>query len=103
MAVGHFLFNDQTQHGRILRRVLNGAETYLEEGQELLLTGAQMIDGDGSQDAHFTYFAARFGFADNATAHNAWNEFQSFMSKITGDGSVSNVNAAVKQALAKFR
>ncbi len=47
MAVGHYLFNDQTQHGRILRRVLNGAETYLEEGKELLLTGAQMIDGDG--------------------------------------------------------
>ena len=103
MSVGHYQFNDQLQHGRILRRVLNGAEAFLDEGQDLLAAGAQMIDGDGSQDAHFPYFAAKFGFPDNATARAAWNEFQSFMSKITGDGSVIEVNAAIKQALAKFR
>jgi hypothetical protein len=103
MAVGHYQFNDQLQHGRILRRVLNGAESFLDEGQDLLTAGAQMIDGDGSQDAHFTYFTTKFGFPDNATARNAWNEFQSVMSKITGNGSVTDTNAAIVQALAKFR
>jgi hypothetical protein len=103
VSVGHYQFNDQTQHGRILRRVMNGAESFLDEGADLLACIPQMIDGDGSDAAHFTYVTSKFGFPDNATAKAAWEEFQSVMGKITGDGSVTFVNAAIRQALAKFR
>jgi len=103
MAVGHYAFNDQTPHGRIKRRVLNAAEEFLDGGQDLLATGAQMIDGDQSVEANYTYFAAKFGYPDNATAKAAWDEFKSMMSKVTGNGSVTDTNAALVQAFAKFR
>lgn len=103
MAISHLQFNDQLQHGRILRRVLNAGEALLDEGNDLLATIPTMIDGDGSSAAHFAEVVTRFGFADTATAKLAWEEFQSMMSKVTGNGSVSSVNAALVQAFGKFR
>lgn len=82
---------------------MNGAQSFLEEGIDLQATLIQMLSGDGSQDAHYTYIATKFGFPDDATAHAAVNEFNSVMGKIISDASVSSVNAAIKQAMAKFR
>lgn len=103
MAFGHLNFNDQTPHGRLLRRWLNGMESVLDDGADVLAVMAQMIDGDGSDPAHFTEVTARFGFRGNATSKAAWDEINSAMSKVTGDGSVTFVNAAIKQVVAKLR
>lgn len=103
MATGSYPFNDQLPAGRMLRRVMNAGETLLDEGVDLLAAIPQMIDGDGSSAAHFNEVTVRFGFADNTKAKAACDEFQSFMSKVTGNGSVSSVNAAFLQAFAKFR
>ena len=101
--MAHHNFNDQTQHGRLLRRYLNGVESVLDDGPDVQAVMSQMLTGDGSQEAHFSTITTRFGFADNANAKAAWDELNSALSKTTGDGSVSNVNAAMRQVIAKLR
>lgn len=103
MAVGHYEYDDQTVGGRLVRKLMNGVETVLDTGDDLLKTGAQMIDGDGSDAAHFTYFAEHFGFETNAIAKAAWEELNSLLSKFRVDTAVTSVNAAMLQAVAKFR
>ncbi len=82
MAFAHVYFNDQTPHGRQLRRMLNG---------------------DGSQDAHYAEVTSKFGFASDAKARAAFEELDSAFSKTSGNGSVSNVRAARDQLFAKLR
>lgn len=103
MAITHLAFNDQTPHGRLLRLWLNGLEAALDEGQDIIALFPTMIDGDGSTAGQFNEVTSKFGFPDNATSLAAWSEIQSMMAKITVDSSVSSVNAAIKQVLAKFR
>ena len=89
-------------HGRFLQRAItsiNDGDRWLEELMNLL---AQMLDGDGSQDAHYATITTRFGFADTTTAHAAYSELSSLFSKTSGNGSVSNVRAARDQAVARF-
>lgn len=103
MAMTHIQFNDQLQHGRYLRRVLQ----MTEEGRETLIKTKDvmqtMIDGDGSDAAHFTEVTTRFGFTDNATSKAAWDEINSALSKLTTDASVTNVQAALLQLFSKLR
>ena len=73
MAVQHCQFNEVSQHGRLLRQWLAALEDVLTTGGDILALGPQMIDGDGSADAHFDYFAARFGFDSSAKAKAAVN------------------------------
>lgn len=103
MAVSHLNFNDQLNHGRQLRRALQQLEESTEGLADVLAVFVRMIDGDGSDAAHFTYATAKFGFTDNATAKAAYEELSSLNSKFSGNGSVSDVNAAMVQAFAKFR
>ncbi len=103
MAFTHLQFNDQLQHGRLLRRWLNGIESAIDDGADILAVGPTMIDGDGSSAAQFPEVTTRFGFSDNATAKAAFDELNSLLSKFSGNGSVSNVNAALLQAINKFR
>lgn len=89
-------------HGKYLQRVVsstNDADKYFSDLMALL---SQMLDGDGSQDAHYATITTRFGFADTTTAHNAYNELQSSFSKISGNGSVDSVRAARDQMVARF-
>lgn len=102
MAVGHYNIG-LGSHSNLLKGALTALEQAYEGMKDVIAVGPQMIDGDGSDAAHFTYFAEKFGFATNAIAKAAWEEFQSLYSKFSGDGSVSNVNAAMLQAFAKFR
>lgn len=103
MAISYLHFDDQKQHGRMLRRGLQ----MLEESRDLLVdtlaTMTRMVDGDGSDAAHFAEVVTRFGFTSNANAKAAWDELNSVLAKITTDGSVSNTHAALEQAFAKFR
>ena len=103
MAVAHIAFDDQTNHGRILRRSLQHLEDGLEELEDLIATIATMIDGDGSQAAHFTYVTTKFGFSSDANAKAAWDELNSLKFKLTTNASVTDMNAALLQAFNKFR
>lgn len=97
-----YAFNDQINHGRQLRRCLDQMEESHTSLDDLLLVMAQMLNGDGSQDAHFDEIAANFGFATNAKAHAAWSELSSLAAKFSTDSSVTNVKAAMAQAFARF-
>lgn len=103
MAFTHIQFNDNTQHGMLLRNALRSIEEGYTRLQQILATMTDMIDGDGSQVAQFTEVTTRFGFVDNASAQAAWNELNSMNSKLTTDAAVSSVNAALLQAFNKFR
>lgn len=99
----HIHFNDQTQYGRQLRRMLQ----MMEESDDLITDVRdlmiQMRDGDGSQDAHYAELTTRFGFASDAKARACFEELDSAYSKTSGNGSVSNVRAARDQLYAKLR
>ena len=103
MAFAHIHFNDQTQYGRQLRRVLQ----MMEESDDLLRDVRdcliQMRDGDGSQAVHYAECTARFGFVNDAQAKAAFDEIDSAYSKTSGDASVTNVRAARDQLFAKLR
>jgi len=116
MSVGHDLFDDSTPTGRFVRNYGNALDAVNDSGPKIILMITQMIDGDGSQDAHYAYLVKRMkflGYADGesgtptaaqlAVAHAWWNEFQSVNGKLQTDASVSSVLAAIKQYLAKTR
>lgn len=103
MAFQHIHFNDQTQYGRQLRRLLNMMEESDDLMKDVRDVMIQMRDGDGSQAVHYAEVTTRFGFASDAKAKEAFDELDSAYSKTSGDGSVSNVRAARDQLFAKLR
>jgi uncharacterized membrane-anchored protein len=104
MAFQHIHFNDQTQYGRQLRRMLQQAEESDEATPDILQTMVFMCEGgDTSNAANFTEVTTRFGFASNAKAKEAYDELASFWSKISGNGSVQDVRAARDQLFNKLR
>lgn len=103
MAFNHIHFNDQTQYGRLLRRMLSMSEEADDLFTDVRDVMIQMRDGDGSQDAHYAEVTTRFGFASDAKARAAFEELDSAYSKTSGNGNVSNVRAARDQLFAKLR
>ncbi len=103
MAFAHIHFNDQTQYGRQLRRMLQQMEESDDAMKDVRDCMIQMRDGDGSQDAHYAEVTSRFGFVSDTQARAAFEELDSAYSKTSGDGSVSNVRAARDQLFAKLR
>ncbi len=103
MASNYIHFNDNTQHGRLLRDLLRT----MERGDDLIAdvrdVMIQMRDGDGTQDAHYAVVQEKFGFVSNATAKAAFEELDSAYSKTSGNGSVDSVRAARDQLFAKMR
>lgn len=103
MAFNHIHFNDQTQYGRMLRRMLQmseEADDLLTDVRDCII---QMRDGDGSQDAHYAEVTSRFGFASDAKSRAAFEELDSAYAKTSGNDSVTNVRAARDQLFAKLR
>lgn len=103
MAVNHIGFDKTTPHGNLLYNHLSRMEMAFDGLNDILGTMALMIDGDGTDPAHFSYMATKFGFESNAVAKAAYDELASVLAKLNTDGSVSMVNAAMLQAFAKFR
>jgi hypothetical protein len=103
LAFNHIHFNDQTQYGRQLRRMLQ----MMEESDDLIKdvrdVMIQMRDGDGSVATHYAEVTARFGFTTDAKAKEAFDELDSAYSKTSGDAQVTNVRAARDQLYAKLR
>ena len=100
----HILYNPLTStHGKFLQRMLTSnedADRYLRELRDAM---TQMLEGDGSQDAHYSTVKTRFGFDTDATARAAYMEIDSAFSKTSGNGSVTNVRAARDQLFSKLR
>jgi hypothetical protein len=103
MAFDHIHFDDTTQYGRILRRMLNTNESGDDQFTDTMSLLESMLDGDGSSDAHYTEITVRFGFPSNALAHAAFNELASGYAKTSGNGAVTNVRAARDQMFAFLR
>lgn len=103
MAFNHIHFDSTLPHGRILRNALTMNEQADDLLADVVSLMAAMLDGDGSQDAHYTEITSRFAFTSNAKAHAAYNELTSAFSKTSGNGSVSNVRAARDQLFAYLR
>lgn len=62
----------------------------------------QMLDGDGSVDAHYATIQARFGFESVAAARAAFAEIDSAYNKTSGDGQVDHVRVARDQLFARL-
>ena len=103
MAVGHISFTSSSQGRERIRVLLSHLEQGLDSLDEEIGTMSQMIDGDGTQDSHYTYMTTTYGFASDAVAHAAFNELSAVKGKVLVDSAVSNVNAALNQAFNKFR
>lgn len=99
----HIHFDDQTQYGRKLRRLLN----LLEESDDLFTDVRdciiQMRENAGADAVDYAEVTSRFGFTTNDKAKAAFEELDSAYSKTSGNGSVSNVRAARDQLFAKLR
>lgn len=103
MAFAHLHFNDQTQYGRQLRRMLQLSEESDDLMKDVRDCMLQMRDGDGSIATHYAECTARYGFVNDASAKAAFDELDSAYSKTSGNGSVDNVRAARDQLFAKLR
>lgn len=97
MAFNYIHFDSGRPHGRLLREMLSTSERGDDMMADVLSCMTNMLEGDGSQDAHFVEVTARFGFESTAKARAAWNELNSAYAKTSGNGSVSNVRAARDQ------
>jgi len=103
MAVNHITFDDQTSHGRILRRGLQNLEEGIESLTDIKEALIQMRDGDGSAAAHYAYATPKMGTTDDAGTKALFDELDSALSKLTTDAQVSEVASAIEQLLAKLR
>lgn len=90
-------------HGKFWQRAGSAMENDDLWLKQLVDCMTQMLDGDGSQDAHYTTMATACGFASAAIAHSAFNELMSCYSKTSGNGSVSDVRAARDQFCSRIR
>jgi hypothetical protein len=103
MAFTHIHFDDETQYGRLLRLMLRTNEAADDQLADMIVLFQSMIDGDGSQDAHYTEVTVRFAFPSNALAHAAFNELASAYAKTSGNGAVTNSRAARDQLFTFLR
>lgn len=116
MSITHFVFDEGTKYGRMLRSFLTTAESSDDAFRDLRQVMIQMWNGaDGSQDAHYDVIVKEFrvgGYdptqgspsADQlAMAHAMFQEFDSAYSKTSGDGAVSSVRSARDQMFDKYR
>lgn len=103
MAFTKIHFNDTLPHGQLLRSALTQFESGYERLDDVVAASTLMIDGDGSSSSHFGENMTRFGTPDLATAKALHDEIASVNAKLHTDASVTNVQAAINQVLAKLR
>lgn len=103
MAVAHIDFSREQPYAARLHNSLDKFEEGWYEITEHLGGMTLMIDGDGSSESHFTYLATKYGAPGVAVAKAGYEEIASAMGKLATDGSVSSVNAALKQLFNKYR
>lgn len=104
MAVTHIGRGAGTSYGTQLGRVLDNLEAALDGLNDQIAAMNLMIDGDGSDPLHYVYMANLYGYpTDGVAAKAAWDELNALAGKLNADGNITFVNAAILQAIAKFR
>lgn len=99
MTIQHIKFNRSAsptaQKLDTALRQLDSARTNLAEAFQTM--GMMFDSGTPTQ-----YVLDQFGFLTTAIAQSAYDELNSLQSKLLSDGSVDHVDAACRQAIAKF-
>lgn len=95
-------YGNGSTHGHFLKEVIDQNRDADRHFAELMAMMTQMLDGDGSQDAHFTTIQSRFGFDNVAEARAAFNELNAAFSKTSGNDAVASVRAARDQLYARL-
>ena len=103
MPVGHLKYSPTTStHGKFVQSMLSSLKDGKRKLADLIGVLNLMIDGDGTQDTHYTYMRIALGCDTDAGARAIWDELNSANSKISTDASVTNVNAALEQLFNKL-
>ena len=101
MASTNIDFDRSNQFGQEIKAYLNALRKANQDGPNILTAIVHMVDGDGSQEAHFAELVAKGIYPTTADAMASYNEIASVNAKLTTDGSVTSVDAAIKQVCAK--
>lgn len=104
-----YMYGLGSSHGAFLQNAINAsieadraANAALALLTEVRAIMVQMLDGDGSQDAHYSTIQARFGFSDVVTARAAFAEIDSAWGNSTNNDSRAAVKAARDQLFARL-
>jgi len=101
MAATNIDFDRSNQFGQEIKAYLNALRKINQDGPNILQAIIHMVDGDGSQEAHFAELVSSGIYPTNADAMASYNELASVNAKLTTDSSVTSVDAAIKQVCAK--
>lgn len=102
MAVAHVNFNDQTHHGRQLRRGLQQIEEGRQNLNAVLGIIEQMRDGDGSVASHYAYATVKFGCTNDADTKKLYDDLKVVMDKLNTNASVTQVKAVLDILAVRF-
>lgn len=101
MAATNIDFDRSNQFGQEIKAYLNALRKVNQDGPNILEAIVHMVDGDGSQAAHFAELVSKGIYPTNEDAQASYNEIASVNAKLTSDTSQTNVDAAIKQICAK--
>jgi hypothetical protein len=101
MASTNIEFDRANQFGQEIKAYLNALRKVNQDGPNILASIVHMVDGDGSQAAHFAELVSLGIYPTNEDAMASYNELASVNAKLTTDSSVTSVDAALKQVCAK--
>jgi len=101
MAATNIPFDRSNQFGQELKTLLNAYRKVNQDGPNILQAMAHMIDGDGTDAAHFTEMVTLGIYENTADAKASYDELASVNAKLTSDDSQTNVDAALKQVCDK--
>ena len=101
----HYAFNRNIPAGFRLGRAHEGLDIALVGLVAERDTMVQMRDGADcpSDSACYAAVTSAYGFSSNVEARGAFLELDALCAKLTTDASVTSVNAAIKQFLARLR
>jgi hypothetical protein len=102
MAAMNIPFDRSNQFGQEIKALANAYRKAVTDGPLVLQAMSLMIDGDGSDAAHFAEMVELGIFANNADAKAAYDELASINFKLTTDSSVAMVQTALLQVCAKL-
>lgn len=97
-----YRYDPASTHGKYLQDAIVTNQRADRCLADVMAVMVQMLDGDGSDDAHFATIQARFGFESVAAAHAAFNEISAAYGKTRGDEQVDHVRAARDQLFARL-
>jgi len=110
MAIIYLPYSPQSVDGKYVQQITTALRT-TRNLTSYLQTFAEQINGDPSNVANYTFLANALGCTDtttsggttaNETAKAIFDELNSLNFKLTTDTAVTDVNAAINQALSKL-